>query len=58
MFSELIDILTLLATLPNRGVVLTEAAFVLVAFLFVLELAAPPIILVGLILKASALPQA
>src|SRR5271166_296364 len=58
MFTELIDIVTLLATLPNRGVVLTEAAFVIVAFLFALELAAPLIILVGLILKASALPQA
>src|SRR5271166_6206708 len=58
MFTELIDIVTLLATLPNRGVVLTEAAFVIVAFLFALELAAPLIILVGLILNASALPQA
>jgi hypothetical protein len=66
MFNDLIDILILLATLPNRGVVLTEAAFVIVAFLFALEVVAPLIILVGhilivligLILKASALPQA
>ena len=58
MFTELVDFFTLLATLPNRGVVLTEAAFVIVAFLFALELAAPLIALVGLILKASALPHA
>jgi hypothetical protein len=55
MFTELIDVFTLLATLPNRGVVLTEAAFVIVAFLFALELLAPPIVLLGLILKASTL---
>jgi hypothetical protein len=47
MFNDLIDILILLATLPNRGVVLTEAAFVIVAFLFALEVVAPLIILVG-----------
>ena len=41
MFTELIDFFTLLATLPNRGVVLSEAVFVIVAFLFALELAAP-----------------
>jgi hypothetical protein len=50
MFNDLIDILILLATLPNRGVVLTEAAFVIVAFLFALEVVAPLIILVGHIL--------
>jgi hypothetical protein len=56
MFTELIDIFTLLATLPNRGVVLTEAAFVvIVTSLFALELAAQPIVLVGLVLKAAAL---
>ena len=55
MFTDLIDIFTLLATLPNRGVVLTEAAFVIVASLFALELAAPLIVLAGLIVKASAL---
>jgi hypothetical protein len=55
MFTDLIDIFTLLATLPNRGVVLTEAVFVIVTSLFALELAAPLIVLVGLILKASAL---
>jgi len=57
MFTELIGIFTLLATLPNRAVVLTEAAFVIVAFLFALELAAPLIVVVGLILKASALQR-
>jgi hypothetical protein len=57
MFTELIDLFTLLATLPNRGVVLTEAALVIVAFLFALELAAPLIALVGFVLKASALPR-
>jgi hypothetical protein len=51
MFTELIDIFTLLGTLPNRGVLLTEAAFVIVTALFALEL----IVLLGLILKASAL---
>jgi hypothetical protein len=56
MFTELSDIFTLLASLPNRGVVLTEAAFVIiVTSLFALELAAPLIILVGLVLKASTL---
>jgi hypothetical protein len=55
MFTDLIDIFTLLATLPNRGVVLTEAAFVIVTLLFALELAAPLIVLTGLIVKASAL---
>jgi hypothetical protein len=55
MFTDLIDIFTLLATLPNRGVVLTEAAFVIVASLFALELAAPLIVLAGLIVKAAAL---
>ena len=55
MFTDLIDIFTLLATLPNRGVVLTEAAFVIVTSLFALELAAPLIVLAGLIVKASAL---
>src|SRR5208337_4739041 len=58
MFTELIDIFTLLAALPNRGVVLSAAVFVIVVFLFALELAAPLIVLVGLILKASALPRA
>ena len=55
MFTDLIDIFTLLATLPSRGVVLTEAAFVIVTSLFALELAAPLIVLAGLIVKASAL---
>jgi hypothetical protein len=55
MFTDLIDIFTLLATLPNRGVVLIEAAFVIVTFLFALEFAAPLIVLVGFILKVSAL---
>ena len=55
MFNELIDLFTLLATLPNR-VVLSIATFVVVAFLFALELAAPLIVLVGVVLKASALP--
>jgi hypothetical protein len=54
MFTELIDIFTLFGTLPNRGVLLTEAAFVIVTSLFALEL----IVLLGLILKASALPHA
>ena len=36
-FAELIDFLTLLATLPNRAVVLTVAAFLIVSILFVLE---------------------
>ena len=66
MFTDLIDIFTLLVTLPNRGVVLTEAAFVIVTFLFALELAAPLIVLAGfvvkvsalIVLKASALPHA
>jgi hypothetical protein len=51
MFTELIDIFTLFGTLPNRGVLLTEAAFVIVTSLFALEL----IVLLGLILKTSAL---
>jgi hypothetical protein len=55
MFTDLIDIFTLLATLPNRGVVLTEAALVIVASLFALELAAPLIVLAGLLVKAAAL---
>lgn len=57
MLAELIDLFTLLATLPDRAVVLTEGLFVIVAFLFALELAAPLLILIGLVLKASALPQ-
>jgi len=55
MFSELIDIFTLLATLPNRGVALAATAFIIVTFLFALEFAAPLIVLVGFILKVSAL---
>jgi hypothetical protein len=56
MFTELSDLFTLLAALPSRGLVLTEAAFlIIVTSLFALELAAPLIVLVGLILKASAL---
>ena len=54
-FTELIDIFTLSVTLPNRGVVLTEAGFVIVTSLFALELAAPLMVLMGLILKESAL---
>jgi hypothetical protein len=56
MFSELIDVFTLFGALPKRGIVLSEAAFIIiVTSLFALELAAPLIVLVGLILKASAL---
>jgi hypothetical protein len=55
MLTEFIDIFTLLATLPNRGVALAAVAFVIVASLFALELAAPLIVLVGLVVKASAL---
>ena len=55
MFAELIDLFTLLATLPNRGVLLTEAAFVIAASLFALELVAPLIVLLGAVLKASTL---
>ncbi len=57
MLAELTDLITLLATLPNRAVVLTEAAFLIVTFLFVLELSAPLFVLAGLIFRASALPQ-
>jgi len=56
MLAQLIDLFTLLATLPNRAVLLTEAAFLIVVFLFALELSAPLFFLVGLIFKASALP--
>jgi hypothetical protein len=55
MFTELIDLFTLLATLPNRGVLLTEAAFAIVASLFALELVAPLLVLLGAVLKASTL---
>jgi hypothetical protein len=56
MFSELIDVFTLFATLPKRGIVLSEAAFIIiVTSLFALELAAPLIVLAGFILKASVL---
>jgi hypothetical protein len=56
MFTELLDVFPLSGTLPKRGIVLSEAAFVIiVTFLFALELAAPLIVLLGLVLKASAL---
>jgi hypothetical protein len=55
MFTDLIDIFRLLATMPNRGLVVTEAAFaIIVTFLFALELGAPIIVLVGFFLRASA----
>jgi hypothetical protein len=57
MFADLINLFTLLATLPNRAVALIGAALVIMMFLFALEVLAPLFVLAGVIYKASALPK-